>query len=159
MKIRNNLFRFLAVVLAMSCMLTILLPISTAAETRTSTNGYSYTSVTYNGKNYTISLGVGGTGSKVAYVTAYCPIDGIKIKVGDVTAKFDTKNFGYITNVGNGITDRTSAQYNYFSITSPTLVCSKGTNQVVKVLQVTNNTVFKSVNNGQDANLLVGFNG
>ncbi len=159
MKIRRKFIRLFAVVLVMSCVLTVLLPVSTAAEARITSNGYSSTNVTYDGKTYTIFLGVGGCNDKVARVTAHCAIDDIKIIIGNVTVKFDTKNYGYVTNVGAGVTDRTSEKYSYFYITTSDVVCSKGTAQVVKVLNVNSSAVFKDVNNGQDVSLSVGFTG
>lgn len=148
----KKIARIFAVLLVIATMISLAVP-ATAAEPRYATNGYTSSDIVYNGKTYTISVGVGGLTTYAVVATATCYVAGIQISLPGITAKFDTINYGYITNTGSPRTGTTSTSS--FSVTTAPLYCSKGTSQVIRVLTVSGSATFYGVNNGQNTTLSV----
>lgn len=129
-----------------------------AVEPRTSTNGYSYTTVTYNDKPYTISLAIGTNSSNEVRAIAYCPIDGIKISINGVSAKFDTKYGGYVSATGSAGSGTTDGYSKVFNIYTPFLACPNASSySVIRVYTASTSATFYRVNNGSNTGLSVSY--
>lgn len=146
----------LSALLLMMVMLTGVVAPVNAADMRAASNGYKSTTITYNGKTYTISIGIGGLNSHEVCTSVSCPVGGITIKIGAVTAKFDTYNFGYNTNTGSSKTVIASANAsitNPFTAVSYYCRCSYGTSQVIQVLSASGSATFQQINAGSNVKI------
>lgn len=149
--------KFLALLLVVALVTCTGITAAYAVEPRNSSNGYTSTNVIYNGKSYTISVGIGTNSSYGVCASAYCPIDGISIYVTGVRAVFDTKYGGYQSKTGSSARGTTAAPSS-LSVATPYVYCTNASNLVVLGVNSASSTAtFYSVNNGSNVVLNVSF--
>ncbi len=102
-------------------------------------NGYHTRTIKYNTKEYDATLAMNYSSSSGARSIASCKAC-ITVIMSGVTVKYDTINYGYITDTGNNNTSgftptKTTVYSNY-------VPCSKGMGQVIDYMYITGTAIF-----------------
>lgn len=148
----KKISRILAVFFILATVISLAVPVM-AVEPRYTTNGYTSNTYYYGGKPYTISLGVGGLGDYQVFVAATCDAADIDIVFSGVTARFDTINYGYVTDTGASCTKHTVEGTSVYI--SEKVSCPRGTAQVLRVLHASCSATFLGLDAGQNTNMTV----
>lgn len=137
----KKLQKTLCLVLALA--LCVAMPI-TAFAAESSGNGYHLRDIVFNGKTYEASLAANYSSTYGARTIASCQAY-INVWMKPVTVKYDTKNYGYITDTGTAKTSTFS--FGNTSIYTPYVACSKGMDQVIHYVFISGSAVFYADSN------------